>query len=97
MLTIGATFVLLQHTQTMSHLVEAAADITIGELRELALSPVLHAGAAAAVLLGANVLSGQPGIDADTGTSVVVHLLAARHLGFILGLRDLVTDQELVL
>ena len=57
MLTIGATFVLLQYTQTMSHLVEAAADTTIGQLRELAFSPVLHAGAGAAVLLGANVLS----------------------------------------
>jgi len=55
-LTIGATFVLLHYTQTMSHLVEAAADTTIGELRELAFSPVLHAGAGAAVL-GANLLS----------------------------------------
>ena len=35
----------------------AAADTAIGELRELAFSPVLHAGAGAAVLLGANVLS----------------------------------------
>ena len=41
----------------MSHLAEAAADATINDLRELAFSPVLHAGAGAAVLLGANVLS----------------------------------------
>lgn len=56
-LTIGATLVLLQYTQTISHLVEAAGDATIGDLRQLAFSPVLHAGAGAAVLLGANVLS----------------------------------------
>ena len=57
-LTIGATFVLLQYTQTMSHLVEAAADdAMISDLRQLAFSPVLHACAGAAVLLGANVPS----------------------------------------
>src|SRR5688500_16499881 len=39
---------------------------------------------------------GVPGIDADTGTGVMVHLLAPRHLGLELGLRRLVTDQELV-
>jgi hypothetical protein len=58
-LTIGATLILLMYTQTMSHLVIAARDASasIGDLRELALSPVLHAGAGALVLLGANVLS----------------------------------------
>lgn len=58
-LTIGATFVLLQYTQTMSHLVEAAGDATASaaDLRELAFSPLLHASAGALVLLGANVLS----------------------------------------
>jgi hypothetical protein len=57
-LTTGATFVLLQYTQTMSHLADAAnASASISELRRLALSPVLHAGAGAVVLLGANVLS----------------------------------------
>lgn len=58
-LTIGSTLVLLQYTQTMSHLVEAAGDTTtsISTLRELALSPLIHASAGALVLLGANILS----------------------------------------
>ena len=58
-LTIGATLVLLQYTQTMTHLAERAGDPTasISELRELALSPLVHAGTGALVLLGASVLS----------------------------------------
>ena len=58
-MTIGATLVLLLYTQTMSHLVVAAGDASasISDLRQLAFSPVLHAGAGALVLLGANVLS----------------------------------------
>ena len=57
-LPIGATLVLLQYTQTMTHLVQAAAGAaTVNDLRGLAFSPVLHAGAGAAVLLAANVLS----------------------------------------
>ena len=58
-LTIGATLVLLQYTQTMSHLVKAAGDAAASarDLRELAFSPVLHASAGALVLLVANVLS----------------------------------------
>src|SRR5688500_13513975 len=59
LLTLGATFVLSQYTQTMSHLVGAAADASasISELQGLAFSPVLHASAGALVLLGANILS----------------------------------------
>ena len=58
-LTIGATFVLLQYTQTMSNLVVAAghASASVNDLRGLAFSPVLHASAGALVLLGANILS----------------------------------------
>ena len=57
-LTIAATLVLVQYTQTMTHLVEAAArPSTANVLRGLALSPVLHASAGALVLLAANVLS----------------------------------------
>ena len=59
-LTIGATLVLLQYTRTtMSHLVQAARDpiASVRDLRELALSPVLHASAGALVLLGASMLS----------------------------------------
>jgi hypothetical protein len=58
-LTIGATLVLLQYTQTMAYLADRAGEPTasISDLRRLALSPLIHAGAGAAVLLGANVLS----------------------------------------
>ena len=58
-LTIGATLVLLQYTQTMTHLAERAGDpaASISELRALAPSPLIHASAGAAVLIGANVLS----------------------------------------
>ena len=59
-LTVGATLVLLQYTQTtMSHLVQVAGGATasVSDLRELAFSPLLHAAAGAAVLLGASVLS----------------------------------------
>jgi hypothetical protein len=42
----------------MSHLVDAAGvSASISDLRGLAFSPVVHAGAGAVVLLGANVLS----------------------------------------
>jgi hypothetical protein len=59
LLTGGSTLVLLQYTQTMSHLVVSASDssASIGNMRELALSPLIHAGAGAIVLLVANVLS----------------------------------------
>lgn len=58
-LTGGAILVLLQYTQTMSHLVVAASDASasISDIRELAMSPLIHAGGGALVLLGAKVLS----------------------------------------
>ena len=59
-LTIGATLVLLQYTQTtMSHMVQVVSDATasVGDLRELSFSPLLHASAGAIVLLGATALS----------------------------------------
>ena len=58
-LTVIATVVLLQYTQTMSYIADVAATTSSGgaHLRELAPSPLVHAGGGLLVLLTATVLS----------------------------------------
>lgn len=57
--TVLATLLLLQYTQTMSDLAAAASNtqLSVADLRGLALSPIVHATGGVVVLLGANVLS----------------------------------------
>ncbi len=58
-LTFLATVVLILYTQTMSYIANEAAGTTasVGDLRALALSPMVHAGGGLVVLLTATVLS----------------------------------------
>ncbi|HEV8054730.1 MAG TPA: hypothetical protein VGP30_07865 [Candidatus Limnocylindrales bacterium] len=58
-LTVVATIVLLQYTQTMSYIAGVAAETSSSgaDLRELGMSPMLHASGGLLVLLVTTVLS----------------------------------------